>query len=56
MRRKLFKNKYRSAFAEFKEQLNAFFADLDKYRDELSTLLTEKFQLVPAVWQAPDVA
>lgn len=56
MRRKLFKDKYRSTFAEFKEQLKAFFADLDKYRDELSTLLTEKFQLVPAIWQAPDVA
>lgn len=56
MRRKLFKDKYRSTFAEFKEQLKAFFADLDKYRDELSTLLTEKFQLVPAIWQAPDAA
>jgi transposase len=56
MRRRLFKDKYRSTFAEFKEQLNAFFADLDKYRDELSTLLTEKFQLVPAIWQAPNVA
>ena len=45
------------AFGNFyKEQLKAFFADLDKYRDELSTLLTEKFQLVPAMWQAPDAA
>jgi len=56
MRRKFFKDKYRSTFAKFKKQLDDFFANLDKYRDELTTLLTEKFELVPAVWQAPDVA
>jgi transposase len=56
MRKKFCKDKYRSTFAKFKAQLNAFFANLDKYRDELATLLAEKFELVPSVWQAPDVA
>lgn len=56
MRRKFFKDKYRSTFARFKKQLDDFFANLDKYRDELATLLTEKFELLPAVWQTPDVA
>lgn len=56
MRRQLFKDKYRSTFAKFREQVDAFFANLDQYKDELSTLLTEKFELVPAVWQAPNVA
>ena len=56
MRRKFFKDKYRSTFAKFKKLLDDFFANLDKYRDELATLLTEKFELVPPVWQAPDVA
>ena len=55
-RRKFFKDKYRSTFAKFKEQLDEFFANLDKYRDELATLLTEKFELIPSVWQAPDAA
>lgn len=56
MRRKFFKDKYRSTFAEFRKKLDGFFANLDKYRDDLSTLLTEKFELVPSVWQSPDVA
>ncbi len=56
MRREFFKDKYRSTFAKFRKQLDDFFANLDKYRDDLATLLTEKFELVPSVWQAPDVA
>jgi transposase len=56
MRKKFCKDKYRSTFAKFKAQLNAFFANLDNYRDQLATLLTEKFELVPSVWQAPDAA
>jgi transposase len=56
MRKKFCKDKYRSTFAKFKAQLDAFFTGLDKYKDELATLLTEQFDLVPALWQAPDVA
>ena len=56
MRKKFFKDKYRSTFAKFKEKLDDFFANLDQYQAELSTLLTEKFELVPSVWQAPTVA
>lgn len=56
MRQRFCKDKYRATFAEFKSQLDDFFAGLDKYRNELATLLTENFELVPSVWQAPDVA
>ncbi len=53
MRKKFFKDKYRSTFAKFKEKLDEFFANLDQYQAELSTLLTENFELVPSVWQTP---
>jgi hypothetical protein len=56
MRKKLFKDKYRSTFAKFKKSVIAFFVGLDEHRDKLATLLTEKFELVPSVWQAPNVA
>jgi transposase len=56
MRKRFCKDKYRSTFTKFKTQLDDFFADLGGYRNELATLLTEKFELVPSVWQAPDVA
>lgn len=55
-RRKFFKDKYRSTFAKFKRQLDEFFANLDRYKGELVTLLTEKFELIPSVQQAPEVA
>ena len=53
MREKFCKDKYRAAFAQFRTELETFFADLDQYRSQLVTLLTEKFELIPAVWQAP---
>ena len=56
MRKKFCKDKYRSTYAEFKAQLDGFFANLDEYRHELATLLTENFELLPSVWQAPAVA
>jgi transposase len=56
MRKKFCKDKYRSTFAKFKTQLDDFFAGLDAYRNELASLLTEKFELVPSLWRAPDVA
>ena len=56
MRKKFCKDKYRSTFAKFKTQLDDFFASLDRYRNELATLLTENFELVPPAWQAPEVA
>ena len=56
MRKKFCKDKYRSTFAKFKAQLDVFFANLDKYRGELATLLTENFELIPSAWQAPAVA
>jgi transposase len=56
MRKKFCKDKYRSTFAKFKAQLDDFFAGLGKYRNELATLLAEKFELIPSVWHAPNVA
>ncbi len=53
MRNKFCKDKYRGTFDEFREKLDAFFANLDQYRTELASLLAENFELVPAVWKAP---
>ncbi len=56
MRRKLFKNKYYANFEIFKTQVAAFFANLDQYRGELETLLTEEFESIPQAWQWPIAA
>ncbi len=53
VRKKFFKDKYRDTFAKFCQQLKEFFADLEQYRDELVSLLTENFELIPAGWQIP---
>ena len=53
VRKKFFKDKYRDTFAKFCQQLNLFFADLDQYRDELVSLITENFELIPDGWQVP---
>ena len=56
MRSKFSKDKYRATFAKFREKLDDFFANLDKYKNELATLLTEKFEMIPSAWQSPDLA
>ena len=56
MREKFCQDKYRATFAQFRTELETFFANLDQYRSQLVTLLTEKFELIPAVWQAPPMA
>jgi len=53
VRKMFFKDKYRYAFADFCTQLDDFFAHLDLYRDELTSLITENFELFPDGWQAP---
>jgi len=53
MRKKFCKDKYRDTFVKFCSRLDAFFANLDQYRTELANLLTERFELVPSVWEAP---
>jgi len=53
VRKEFFKDKYRATFAQFCAQLDAFFAQLDQYRDQLTSLLTTNFELVPASWQIP---
>lgn len=42
-----------ATFDEFCSKLDAFFANLDQYRTELASLLIERLELVPAVWEAP---
>lgn len=51
VRKKFFKDKYRATFAKFCTQLDDFFANLDQYHDELASLLTENFELIPDGWQ-----
>jgi len=53
VRKKFFKDKYRDTFAKFCTQLDDFFANLDQYRAELTSLLTENFELIPEGWQTP---
>jgi len=53
VRKKFFKDKYRDTFAKFCTQLDDFFANLDLYWAELTSLLTENFELIPEGWQNP---
>ncbi len=56
VRKKFFKDKYRDTFAKFRTQLDHFFANLDQYRDELASLITENFELFPGSWQTSALA
>ena len=53
VRKTFFKDKYRDTFAKFRTQLDDFFANLDQHRDQLTSLLTTHFELVPEGWQTP---
>lgn len=53
VRKEFFKDKYRDTFAKFCQQLEDFFAHLDQYRDQLASLLTTNFELVPEGWHVP---
>lgn len=53
VRKMFFKDRYRDTFAKFCAQLAVFFAHLDQYRDDLASLLTENFELIPEGWQTP---
>jgi transposase len=53
VRKEFFKDKYRDTFAKFCQPLDDFFAHLDQYRDQVVSLLTTNFELVPEGWQAP---
>jgi transposase len=53
VRKEFFKDKYRDTFAKFRTQLDDFFANLDQYRTQLSSLLTTNFELVPEGWRVP---
>jgi len=52
VRQEFFKDKYRATFAAFRSQLDAFFAQLAQYRDQLRSLITTNFELVPEGWQS----
>jgi transposase len=53
VRHEFLKNKYHDTFAKFCTQLDDFFAHLDQYRNQLASLVTTNFELVPEGWQAP---
>lgn len=42
-------NRYFPTFQEFRQTILGFFANLHRYRRQLSTLLTENFQVIPAL-------
>jgi transposase len=56
VRKHFFKDKYRSTFADFCAQLQKFFANLDPYRQQLASLITDHFELIPAGWLAKATA
>ena len=45
-----FKDKYRATFEEFKSILHKFFNDLEVYKTELTSLMTESFEKLPSNW------
>ena len=51
VRKMFFKGRHRDTFAKFCTQLEDFFAHLDQYQDELASLLTENFELIPEGWR-----
>jgi transposase len=50
VRKHFFKDKYRRTFADFCAQLKDFFANLDPYRQQLASLITDSFELIPPGW------
>jgi transposase len=55
VRKHFFKDKYRSTFADFCTQLQQFFANLDPYRQQLASLITDHFELIPPSWLARSI-
>jgi len=55
VRKRFFKDKYRRTFADFCAQLKNFFADLDPYRQQLASLITDRFELIPPRWLSPSL-
>jgi transposase len=52
VRKLFFKDKYRATFQDFRTQLQDFFANLHTYREQLQSLITQNFDLIPATWTA----
>lgn len=46
---KVLANRYYATFAQFKKAIFEFFENLSRYQQELSTLITDSFQIVPSV-------
>jgi transposase len=47
LKEKVTYNQYYEKFGDFKEKIGGFFENIDSYRDELKSLMSEKFQLFP---------
>ena len=56
MRKHFFKDKYRATFADFCAQLDKFFDTLSVYREQLQSLITQNFEVLPSAWTAPYIA
>lgn len=52
VRKLFFKDKYRAAFSDFCAQLQDFFDNLHTHREQLQSLITQNFELIPATWTA----
>jgi transposase len=49
-RKIMFKDKYRATFEEFKSSFYMFFNNLEEYKSELTSLMTESFEKLPSNW------
>ena len=56
VRKHFFKDKYRATFADFCAQLDKFFDTLSVYREQLQSLITQNFEVLPSAWTAPYIA
>lgn len=50
MRKKVLKDRYHATFEQFVAAIREFFDHLDRYAEELATLLTDNFEILPAAW------
>ena len=48
LHQKLLYDHYYETFPEFKEAVENFFTDINTYKEELKTRLTDSFQVIPA--------
>ena len=50
MRKKVFKDHYYATLDQFVAAIKDFLAHLERYMDELTTLMTDNFEIIPSAW------